>query len=147
MSWRPEDWKNPQFLDSDFIYEAGADAMLEALRKLPTSGHTDGTTRVYTISNYKGGPGTFVFIPDDEPEKKPIYTLLCQDCGMPYESEVGFPDVQICDDCFMRGSKMYLHPASQVIEKGYFCSVCGNKEVGEQTPCHCNLFSDRGIRY
>lgn len=43
-----------------------------------------------------------------------------------------------------------VHPATEVIEKGYFCPVCGDKRPGNSTPCQSlvnNLFCDRGISY
>lgn len=74
--WRPDDWKNPhtpmqknRFVDladawfrdiSDKrhrAYEAGADAMLEALRK--------GATRVNNIGDVPKGKGVIVFIPEE----------------------------------------------------------------------------------
>jgi hypothetical protein len=71
MNWRPEGWENPyayKNLDAkpidtglDFAnvpeivaYEAGADAMLEVLRKTGVATYDD-----------KDRPGYLVFIPDD----------------------------------------------------------------------------------
>lgn len=66
--WRPkEGWDNPfksvsegGHLESPTgasIFEAGADAMLEALRK--------GATRVNNMGDPPQGKGVIVFIPDD----------------------------------------------------------------------------------
>jgi len=83
-AWRPDGWVNPYItkvkiwgtnetkdmvLDlegQDRIFEAGADAMLEALKKDVSAGHTEGRTKEYTVINSKGVAGTFVFIPDKE---------------------------------------------------------------------------------
>ena len=59
-SWRPEGWDNPYPQEgeetgtywTELVFEEGADAMLESLKK-------DGTHQTDI-------PGTVVFIPDDE---------------------------------------------------------------------------------
>ena len=63
--WRPEDWeknKPPHMtIGENNAYEAGADAMLEALEKTPC----DGT---YYVASFVGGGKKWkcLFIPDDE---------------------------------------------------------------------------------
>jgi len=70
--WRPENWENPwrsfEWGDGEIYqwteakiheqYEAGADAMLEALRV--------GTTRINNIGDPPNSKGVIVFIPDEE---------------------------------------------------------------------------------
>ena len=78
MNWRPETWKNPyqhaasipqnKFFNRDYyIYEAGADAMLEALKK---EGRYYKWKRIATVkvpSLYQEQwKGWFTFIPDEE---------------------------------------------------------------------------------
>lgn len=61
--WRPENWGNP-YAPADYpsgvvsAYEAGADAMLEALR------------RGGTAERQLGRDGWLVFIPDEEADMK-----------------------------------------------------------------------------
>ena len=78
MSWRPEGWDNPHFDVNGYIqFEAGADAMLEALKKQPKALRSGGVT--YTgyaqtpelahaiIERARAEPvGTWIFIPDEE---------------------------------------------------------------------------------
>lgn len=76
MSYRPEGWKNPFTKEhgnlspvaemETNIYESGADAMLEALRK---GDHSYGAI-VLRPDNITPIHGTFAFIPDDQ-ESKP----------------------------------------------------------------------------
>ncbi len=76
MSWRPEEWKNPyrEYLkehhvyDAAFecfaqMYEAGADAMLEALRKQAGVVLQAGQVFNYTMDAQSG---KIVFVPDDD---------------------------------------------------------------------------------
>ena len=80
--YRPEGWDNsynialeksgwgePESYGFEEGYEAGADAMLEGLKKHVSAGHTDGTTKEYTVQNFDGVAGTFVFIPEGDNEK------------------------------------------------------------------------------
>ena len=74
MSFRPKGWGNPKNhcvrpetceCDEYDAFEAGADAMLKALRQQgATFGehHTKGVVRYLASHN----PGTFLFIPDEE---------------------------------------------------------------------------------
>jgi len=58
MSWRPNDWENPyRPIESGArdIFEDGADAMLEALRKMPYCTHP------IMLPN-----GNYYLIPDEE---------------------------------------------------------------------------------
>ena len=59
MTWRPEGWMNPlgHVKYENDAYEAGASAMLEALRKNGTRGLAPRDT-------------TLVFIPDDDEEEQ-----------------------------------------------------------------------------
>lgn len=71
--WRPEDWKNP-YDNLDFgdwaksLWEAGADAMLAALRSVGShlsESEIDSGIEVETRQfEYPSLPGTWVFIPD-----------------------------------------------------------------------------------
>ena len=75
MRWRPEGWKKPVIASSGLrsgkmqsligqTYEAGADAMLEALRKQPRVKYQN-----YAIPNPNFPfPATYYLIPDDEAE-------------------------------------------------------------------------------
>lgn len=109
--WRPEVWETPDMQDcenvNDFLngYEAGADAMLGALRK---RGVPDYDPKMdYQIHNGKYNHednGVRVFIPDDsQPENT--------------------------DDKIDHGAyvNIWYHPAAKVIEDGYFCEKCGDK--------------------
>jgi hypothetical protein len=91
MSWRPAGWSNPYpktiidecsgiEVDSDKypIFEAGGDAMLEALRKrgrglhLPGNVPTDNAEGLVRIPlALKNVPQTIVIIPDDTEKVKP----------------------------------------------------------------------------
>ncbi len=85
MSWRPKDWiKNISFEDLSQIepslvsmmtereikiYEAGADAMLEALRG--TGWHVDDDSSFSSLKEHctlsnSGNTGTYIFIPDEK---------------------------------------------------------------------------------
>ena len=76
--WRPEGWGNPNTAaieggdtDAPFRfkeYEAGADAMLAALRDCTDSCHTGrgSFTRMAEYLSLFCNPGTLVFIPDEE---------------------------------------------------------------------------------
>ena len=92
MKYRPDDWKGidtPFYVlqspqgnyiskgDANSLYEAGADAMLEALKKKGTYGHLfddsiltpEGSVvglEGYDDANPRQKDGTFVFIPDEE---------------------------------------------------------------------------------
>jgi len=82
MSWRPEGWENPftedkhnDFESVDDSYEAGADAMLEALKGDGLNVDISAGVRVYIggkpnlLYRTKGTPtgkGKLVFIPDEE---------------------------------------------------------------------------------
>lgn len=85
MSWRPEGWKNCFYVEThrvgDTIYgnfdcvrasafEAGADAMLEALRKEGQHFSKIDIKSEYEIETRQFNnpviPGTWVFIPDEE---------------------------------------------------------------------------------
>ncbi len=70
-TWRPDGWNTEEVTFSplhclapqqcaDHFFEAGADAILEALRK----------TGTHEEHCYVGKNGTYVFIPDDPPEKE-----------------------------------------------------------------------------
>jgi hypothetical protein len=78
--WRPEGWENPYptmqqmrefHADKAFFYDpqcrnafdAGADAMLEALKQQFDSEHLE-SYQTHNMCN--GCPGTWVFIPDEE---------------------------------------------------------------------------------
>lgn len=84
MSFRPEGWQNPHrdrwkeldhvmTLEEDyetnqhFSFEAGADAMLEALRE---KGNADLLRFIYAVVKVRPietiGKGKFIFIPDEE---------------------------------------------------------------------------------
>ena len=80
MNWRPEGWCIPleikplgesgktAWLEIDkFSFEAGADAMLEALRE---KGNADLLRFIYAVVKVRPietiGKGKFVFIPDEE---------------------------------------------------------------------------------
>ena len=73
MSWRPEDWKNPYFKKDTTgswneypnfdIFEAGADAMLEALKKNSVPYDAFKETAIMSLTK-----GRVVFIHDKERE-------------------------------------------------------------------------------
>jgi hypothetical protein len=73
--WRPEGWVNPylqqddagNYIDSK-VFDAGADAILEALRKHATVhlGIIHNTTVIYPFEIHPPAFGVIVFIPDDE---------------------------------------------------------------------------------
>ena len=69
MSWRPEDWENKGDLyrNGYEVYEAGADAILEALRSIGNhySNLPECCRIIYDVA-WHGGSGTTVFIPDEE---------------------------------------------------------------------------------
>lgn len=82
-TWRPEGWKNPYFRSGDFgdgqiswneqpefsTFEAGADAMLEALKKEATYLKNDGTAPYgYVLGKILklAEKGWLVFIPDED---------------------------------------------------------------------------------
>lgn len=75
--WRPNDWKNPHNPEANIFpdevswtcvrrehnaFEAGADAMLEGLKKLGK--HTDGTAPTLSIDVLLGQSGYLILIPD-----------------------------------------------------------------------------------
>ena len=70
----PPQTEYPIIISSEFewevlkrnCFEAGADAMLEGLKKHISAGHTDGTTKEYTVINFNKEAGTFVFIPEEK---------------------------------------------------------------------------------
>lgn len=85
-SWRPEGWGNPypdgtevvltekhliqamEYPQSNYeVYDAGADAMLDALRK--TGEHRESKWVDDTFGLHTEIAGTLVFIPDDEDSK------------------------------------------------------------------------------
>jgi hypothetical protein len=87
MSWRPEGWKNPyininpgswDYFSNEHnpAFEAGADAMLEAIKKQPNSVKVDlefqsvgeVATEYFKII-HPNGKGTLVFIPDEKETK------------------------------------------------------------------------------
>lgn len=80
--WRPEGWENPHHKEQtiydpgtdtfwyiDIIFEAGANAMLDALRK-QTLDHEITITAIQNIPSVglktPTTPGMWVFVPDDE---------------------------------------------------------------------------------
>lgn len=81
--WRPEGWNNSSnviicgpLVVKYIAFEAGADAMLEALRKqgvisfgraiTPTPSQIDGARLGITTSDINAVKGVLVFIPDDD---------------------------------------------------------------------------------
>ena len=74
-SWRPEGWENP-FKNKDFngynFYEAGADAILEALIKagLRMPCKPVEVENFYVVPSDKICWGTWVWIPDDKEVEK-----------------------------------------------------------------------------
>ena len=139
--WRPTDWKNVWRHEVEIplvsyqAYGEGADAILEVLRKDGEQVNISDGIRLFkggqsfTLFRTKGinNMGKLVFIPDDEPEKKEVDTTF-----------------------IARGNASSFIPTGTVIERGYFCPVCGDKRPGNSTPCQSlvnNLFCDRGISY
>jgi len=130
--WKPEGWINPHNYAQVFSsaptllvlpdgrriegsyanyvglesFEAGADAMLVALKKQPTSFHnglmyadsanSPPKVKLLELNLQKIIPGIWVFIPD-EPDHG--YTLTCQMCGRSYFSKEAFPRAQTCPKC------------------------------------------------
>lgn len=103
--WRPEEWdayaiqgrvlKNTKIGDHNDIgfIEAGADAMLEALRKrglhLPGNILTDNAEGLVRIPlALKNVPQTIVIIPDEEVSSFP---LICGSCGTRHSPEEACP--------------------------------------------------------
>jgi hypothetical protein len=70
--WRPENWKNPYSPDLGgcqhaAIYEAGASAMLDALRRMgDRKHHKDWGHLINNLPTIVDDDGITVFIPDDE---------------------------------------------------------------------------------
>lgn len=68
MSWRPDGWRNPfPELEGVSLFEAGADAILEALKNkgfwLPRKPiRVEGN---YLVPSDEKEPGWWIFIPDD----------------------------------------------------------------------------------
>jgi len=69
--WRPEGWKNPYMGkvggDLGNVYQAGADAMLEAIKQ--TGEHysqVDAPYKTIAVLNHIKQSGWLVFIPDGE---------------------------------------------------------------------------------
>jgi len=69
-TWRPEGWKNEHIASASGkpinpeyqVFEAGADAMLEALRNIGAKVNKGEAPILY----YVPSKGTLVFIPDDD---------------------------------------------------------------------------------
>lgn len=86
MRWRPEGWvKNRDNLDPrkfvtcESSFEAGADTMLELLKKQPTSIKVSGTNHAGYFDDQKAielakksPSGTWVFLPDEETDAPTI---------------------------------------------------------------------------
>lgn len=126
--WRPEGWDATKitkdkigqvtsFTTWEMLVEAGADAMLEALRKQPSTHQIIYGIPVLPAQSVQG---KYFFIPDDEPEKKeipfPLYNIK-------YVKNRDY-------DCFDRGwynvgDYWYNVPPMKikVIESGYFCPI------------------------
>ncbi len=69
--WRPDDWKNPysgvEFADwAESLWEAGADAIVVALREQGGRVKIEDTYVSINVSFYQGSRGHLVFIPDKE---------------------------------------------------------------------------------
>lgn len=62
--WRPKNWKNPFWNESYSAYEAGADAMLKALKEQGTFHVTEGA--VPEVDVIVKGCGWLVFIPEED---------------------------------------------------------------------------------
>ena len=69
--WRPGDWKNPysgvEFADwAESLWEAGADAILAALKEQSTRVDTGVEEGTINLTFHGGSHGFVVFIPDKE---------------------------------------------------------------------------------
>ena len=114
--WRPDGWripynesKNRTFAESVKLrtaYEAGADAMLDAIRDLGWG---------------ESGGFTSVELPNDPPEVEiKVSEVMCDN------------ELVIGDDHYRKVNDN--HPATEIRERGYFCEVCG--EQVEYKECH-----------
>jgi len=99
MNWRPEGWQNlkeKRYKIGPDGFEAGADAMLEALRKQGkhiTGGHGiktvgDASGYHYEENSSTGFGYTEVFIPDEEVSGFP---LICGSCHTRHSPEEACP--------------------------------------------------------
>ncbi len=82
MSWRPDGWRKPVLVTSglrsgkmqsfiDQFYEAGADAMLEALKERGTVLYLPANIAFTSIPIIQPVSGAWVFIPDEVPSESP----------------------------------------------------------------------------
>lgn len=143
-SWRPDGWTygdgyaKPQRVGLRGrgrlkAFEAGADAMLEALRN-----QGDRETDIHT-----GRVGMKVFIPNDHL----VHKLTYKKCDL--EREL-YPHLKLRNaNTFVT----HIHPAAEIIEKGYFCTICGLKfpyspiRPDEECTCDAPAWQNRGISY
>jgi hypothetical protein len=151
--WRPEGWldayyKNPNVF-SFVAYEAGADAMLEKLRRteippetfsifLANSFITTRDIRQRGIT-YQGVKGKIFFIPDD-PQPEMVVTYPEPDC---LQKALDL-------DMFLLAQTPLPHKATKVVDEGYFCHICGQQVSGVwQGVCNYSRRMDlhRGIHF
>lgn len=138
--WRPQGWNRQKIAESmtvgDSGIEAGADAMLDAVRKALTFKlisadetvflNKEGTERFTSDSS-----GRLGFIPDDPKEETRgginwhEYSKAVRE---KYLGEVNKP-----------------HPATKIVESGYFCSKCGMQIPNDINHKFCPDPGGRGI--
>lgn len=157
MSWRPKDWERmkPAVVQSrmaDNSFEAGADAMLEALRKEGNDVNISDGIRLFsggqsfTLYHTEGttSKGKLVFIPD-EPEKKD-YVFK----GTYHWDKNRFYE-QGLNATYEQWWYVFNHPATTVIEEGYFCPRCGRQIATNSNPAAHSWYgcsqTKRGISY
>jgi hypothetical protein len=154
--WRPQDWSNPYGAPKETMvagcYEHGATDLLEALRKQPYC------TNPVLLPN-----GKYYLIPDDPPDPQPEKEVSCQHYWVGVGNLNGESWIE-CEKCGKEQGKpqpektiketmtrlkvslktrMYEglwqpHPATKVIESGYFCPVCGGRSP---MYCGCNHYA------
>ncbi len=158
--WRPEGFHNPyksvdkytdglpsQYTD---VFESGASLILETLKKdgqyvNNNPPHPDAMALVRKLK--RGERGWMVFIPDDtEDEKKAIFDKgtdgdIAFYKPLPLDSkviEMWYPDGE-----YFYNTEICTHPATQVIETGFFCPKCGRR-ITQNTfnPCTVDCIWD-----